>query len=198
MGEVLSKAGHRLPHLVEHVGVNVAAWKTGKVLGSMVSSYLESRYGIPTEISKVASESVIQGLAATALSAKDLGSAAKIANSLLTETAAAFIGKSAHQQAENALSSTEMREILKGALPVLSGKVAGTTISLGGQRLPSLAALAEKVIQRSGEDLGRIIKGINPASLPFSEEETSLKMISEVLGDIGLLTLVKVSHSLKK
>jgi hypothetical protein len=195
VGKALESLGRKAPHVAEHVGINIAAWKTGKVLGSMVSSYLESKYGIPTEVSKVAAESVVQGLTATALSAKELKSVSRVANSLLSETAAAFLGKSAHQQAENALASAEMKEILKEALPILSGKVAGTSISLGGQKIPALAA---KVLQRSGEDIGKLLRFINPASPSFSEEKLPLESLSEALGDIGLLTLLKVSDTLER
>lgn len=189
VGVALESLGHQLPHIGEHVGINVAAWKTGKVLGSMVSSYLETNYGIPSEASKMVAESIIQGLAATALSAKELKSSSQLANKLLSETAAAFLGKSAHQQMESALSSTQIREILKESLPILSGKVAGTSISLGGQKVPLLAA---KIIQRSGEDIGRLIRTFSSPSPSFSEEHLFLARLSETLGDIGLLALVKV------
>jgi hypothetical protein len=90
---------------------------------------------------------------------------------------------------ESALSSAQIRDILKESLPILSGKVAGTSISLGGQKVPLLAA---KIIQRSGEDIGRLIRTFSSPSPSFSEEHLFLARLSETLGDIGLLALVKV------
>ena len=48
IGDEISEKG---VGVVDHIGKNVAAWKTGKVLGNLVSSYLESRYGVPSEAS---------------------------------------------------------------------------------------------------------------------------------------------------
>jgi hypothetical protein len=195
VGEGLSKVKENLPHISSHLGINVAAWKTGKVLGPMVASHLESQYGIPREVSQMASEAVIQGVMATVLSSGEIKNLGQAASTLLTETAAAMVGKSAHRQAENALSSVEVREMLKQALPILSGKVAGATVSAGGNKISDLGGLAAKTLKRAGDNMAMLFKSAETSIPQFSEESLPLKSLSETLGDIGLLALVKASFS---
>ena len=195
VGEGLSKVKESLPHISSHLGINVAAWKTGKVLGPMVAAHLESQYGIPKEISQMASEAVIQGVMATVLSSREIKSVGQAASTLLTETAAAMVGKSAHRQAENALSSVEVREMLKQALPVLSGKMAGATVSVGGHKISDLGGLAAKALKGAGDNMTRLFKSAETSIPQFAEETLPLEALSETLGDIGLLALVKVSFS---
>lgn len=189
----LSKVKEELPHLVGHVSTGVVAWKTGKVIGPMVSSYLESQYGIPKEVTQLASESVIQGLTATALSSKGFKGLKDLATSLISETAAAILGKTAHMEAEDALSSTELRGIVKESIPIISGKITGVSVSLGGKKLPEAAGLAAKLAQDSRENVLRLFQSVRASSQSFSEDTLDLKGISEFLGDmavISLLTLV--------
>jgi hypothetical protein len=191
----LSKVKEELPHLLGHVATGVVAWKTGKVLGTMVSSYLESQYGIPKEASKLASESVIQGLTATALSSKEIKGIKSLATTLLSETAAAVLGKTAHMEAEDALASTELREIIKETIPILSGKITGVSVSMGGKKLPEAAGLASKLVQNSRDNVLRLFQSIRTSSPSFSEETLDLKGISEFLGDMAVLSLLTLVYS---
>jgi hypothetical protein len=182
IGDEISEKG---TDVADHIGKNVAAWKTGKVLGNLVSSYLESRYGIPRDASVKLAETAIQGLAATGLDIKHIKNADEFSKKLFTELAAAFIGKSSHTGAELMLSAKEVSTIVETALPVLAGKISGIGTSMLASRLPTPRELLTMVQERSKDDMGKVQAFLRPYT-SFAEMDD----IAEVLGDVTLMVLV--------
>lgn len=175
-------------HGAEHLAQGVAAWKTGKVLGGMISSALESQYGIPQEVSKKVSESVVQALAATALDRKHLHDFDDFVKKVSVEFAAAIIGKSAHEGAENFLSSASVQSSLEHALPILSGKVAGISTAVAGGKVPSPAKFGKLLLERSRQDTMRLLQSLGSVKLAnFSEDLPS----EEYMGDFALMLLLQ-------
>lgn len=179
-------------HFADHLGKNVAAWKIGKTLGGLVSSYLESRYGIPREISGKISETVIQGLAATGLDIKNLKNADEVAKKLFTEMAAAFVGKTSHTGVETIVSAKEMSATLESALPILAGKISGIGTSMISNKLPTPREALNIIVSRSREDVnkvrGLLVKSTQENFSEFSEEEK----MAEFLGDFALIVLLSL------
>lgn len=179
--------------VADHIGKNVAAWKTGKVLGGLVSSYLESRYGIPRDLSIKLSETAIQGLAATGLDAKHLRNADEFSKKLFAELAAAFIGKTSHAGAELFISAKEVSTIVETALPVLAGKISGIGTSMLANKLPTPKEILSIVQERSAADTNRLLAFLRPYT-NFAE----IGEVAEVLGDLTILALVGVKGKLDK
>lgn len=171
--------------LADHVGKGAAAWKTGKVLGTAISSYLESRYGIPRETSIKLAETAVQGIMATALDFKHLGNGGDLARKLTTELAAAFIGKTSHAGMEGFLSTKEIESTLNTALPVLAGKVSGLGTAIAASKVPSPAKLARLIVERSESDILKLKQLIKPNELKFEESTFPI----DTLGDITLIAL---------
>lgn len=179
--------------VADHIGKNVAAWKTGKVLGGLVSTYLESRYGIPRELSVKLSETAIQGLAATGLDFKHLRNTDEFSKKLFTELAAAFIGKTSHAGAEVFISAKEVSTIVESALPILAGKISGIGTSVVANKLPSPGELLSIIQERSQADLAKLQSFLKPFT-NFSE----IDEVSQVLGDITLIALLGVKSRISK
>lgn len=182
-------------HLADHLGKNVVAWKAGKVLGGLVSSYLEGQYGIPREISAKLAETAIQGLANTGLDIKNVRNKEELVKKLVTEMAAAFIGKSAHSGAETFISAKEMSASLETALPILAGKFSGLGTALLASKAPSIREITTLIADRSDKDIGKIRQFLtNPLSRNFSEPGEG---VEEIVGDIVLLSLMVVMGKMK-
>lgn len=171
--------------LADHVGKGAAAWKTGKVLGTAISSYLENRYGIPRETSIKLAETAVQGIMATALDFKHLGNSRDLARKLTTEIAAAFIGKTSHAGMESFLSAKEIESALNTALPILAGKVSGIGTAIAASKVPSPAKLARLIVERSESDILKLKQLIKPNELKFEESTFPI----DTLGDITLIAL---------
>lgn len=175
-------------HTAEHLAQSVAAWKTGKVLGNVISGALESKYGIPREASAKVAESVVQALAATALSAKHLSSADEALKKVAVEFSAAFIGKTAHQGTENFLSSRSVQASLEHALPILAGKFAGIGTAFAGGKVPSAAQVGKMILDRSQADSARLFNLLQGAKFAnFSESLPS----QDFLADVSVLLLLR-------
>lgn len=182
-------------HLADHLGKNIVAWKTGKVLGGLISGYLESRYNIPREISIKLAETAVQGLANTGLDIKNVSTKGELAKKLVTEIAAAFVGKSAHSGAETFVSAKEMSASLEAALPVLAGKFSGLSTSLLANKLPTMKEVVSMVSERSERDINTVRQFLKKsATTNFSEVGRKLE---EVIGDITLLTLLPLMGKIK-
>lgn len=179
--------------VADHIGKGMAAWKTGKVLGGLVSSYLESRYGIPRDLSIKLSETAIQGLTATGLDIKHLRNADEFSKKLFAELAAAFIGKTSHAGAEVFLSAKEVSTVVETALPVLAGKVSGIGTAMLANRLPTPKELLTIVQERSVVDIGKVQSFLRPY-VSFTEMED----VAEVLGDFTILALLGVKGKLDR
>lgn len=178
-------------HVADHIGKNVAAWKTGKVLGGLISGYLESRYNIPREISIKLAETAVQGLAATGLDIKNLKSNDALLKKLFAETAAAFVGKTSHTGVETIVSAKEMSATLESILPMLAGKVSGLGTALLSNKLPTPKETLEIISSRSKEDIDKIRNFLeNQKVLNFSDS-SNIK-IEEIIGDITLMVLVSL------
>lgn len=173
--------------IADHIGKGVAAWKTGKVLGGLVSSYLESRYGIPRELSSKLSETAIQGLTATGLDFKHLKNPDEFSKKLFAELAAAFIGKTSHAGAELFISAREVSTIVETALPVLAGKVSGISTAMAASKLPTPGELLSMVQERSQSDIQKVQSFLRPYT-NFAEVDD----IAEILGDLTLIVLLGV------
>lgn len=173
-------------HVAEHVGKGVVAWKTGKVLGTAVSSALESHYGIPREASQKIAETVIQAAMMTALEAKHLKSADQWAKKIVVEAAAAFLGKTAHGAAEHAMSAVEARKIIEQAAPILAGKVTGIGTAVAGGKLPGPGALVKGIISRSVNDTKMLMDMFAHRSPAFAEMDGA----GEILAELGLVALI--------
>lgn len=171
--------------LADHIGKGAAAWKTGKVLGNAISSYLESRYGIPREVSIKLAETAVQGAMATALDFKHLKSGSEFAKKLTAEIAAAFIGKSSHSGMEGFLEAKEIESTLNTVLPVLAGKLSGIGTAVAASKIPGPSSMLKKAIERSKEDIEKIKQVIKPGQLGFSE----LGPPMDILGDLTLIAL---------
>ena len=171
----------------DHIGKGVAAWKTGKVLGGVVSSYLESRYGIPRDLSIKLSETAIQGLTATGLDMKHLHNADEFSKKLFAELAAAFIGKTSHAGTEAFISAKEVSTVVETALPVLAGKISGLSTAIAASRLPTPGELLSMVQDRSRSDIGKVQSFLRPYT-NFAEIDD----IGEILGDLTLVVLLGI------
>lgn len=175
-------------HSAEHLAQAMAAWKTGKVLGSVISGALESRYGVPREVSSKVAESAVQALTATALSAKQLRDADDVLKKVVLEFSAAFVGKAAHEGAENFLASANVQASLERALPILAGKFAGLGTAFAGGKVPSATAMAKMVMERSRADTGKLVGLIRGAKFAnFSESVPS----EEFMADLSMLLLLR-------
>lgn len=176
-------------HTAGHLAQSVVAWKTGKVLGQMVSSALESHYGIPREASEKLSESLIQALAGTVLERKHIHDVDDFFKKLAVEFSAAFIGKTAHQGAESALTSAGIESSIERALPILAGKFAGISTAIAGGKVPSPVQTGRLLLERSRNDTAKLLRSLRSAPVAnFSEDLPS----GEYLADLALL-LVLVS-----
>jgi hypothetical protein len=176
-------------HIADHIGKNVAAWKTGKILGGLISGYLESQYNIPREISIKLAETAVQGLAATGLDIKNMRNNDELLRKLFTETAAAFIGKTSHTGVETIVSAKEMGATLENALPILAGKISGIGTALLSNKLPTPKEALGILSNRSKEDIGKIRTFLeNQKVLNFSSH--SDKKLEEIMGDLILIIAV--------
>lgn len=189
--ESVSESGS---HLADHLGKNMAAWKTGKALGSAISSYLESRFGIPREISLKLSETAVQGLAAAALDAKNLKTPAEVAKKLLTEMTAALVGKTSHTGAEEFITAREVEGTLSVALPMLAGKFSGLGTALALNKVPSPQKLYNTVVERSGNDINKVKNWMDTSQIKFAEASTP----ADLLGDLVLLALYTSAGKIKR
>lgn len=175
--------------IAEHGAKGVLAWKTGKILAPAVTGYLESHYGIPREMSSRMTETVIQAAMATALEAKHLRSADTFLKKLLTETAAAYLGKAAHGGIEHALSSQELRPVIQQAAPILAGKVTGIATAFAGGKIPSPGEMAKIFADRAREDTQKLIGMVRPQTVGFAEEEDSTE-IAKLLADVAVASII--------
>lgn len=185
----LTKNSEKLLSVGEHVGASVTSWKVGKVVGPLVSKYLEIHYGLASESTEKLSETIIQAAIATGLHSRHLRSGEDFVRDLLTEASAAFLGKSAHTGVDSFLSTQESREIVKQALPLLAGKFTGIGAALVGSKLPNMAQVSQIVSSRYKSDLSKIQRLFGVTSDSFSE---GLKQdrIADLLGDLSILALL--------
>lgn len=179
---------HHGVHIAEHGAKGVVAWKAGKVLAPAVSGFLESHYGIPREASAKMAETVIQAVTATALEAKNIKNADTFLRKLIAETAAAYLGKTAHGGVETALDTIEAAKYVQIAAPVLAGKVTGITTATLGGKMPTPGEIVRGVIKRSREDTNKLLDMVRPKQVAYAEED--LDGIVELLADIAVAALV--------
>jgi hypothetical protein len=172
-------------HVAEHVGKGVVAWKTGKVLGTAISSALESHYGIPREASQKIAETIIQAATMTALEANHLKTADQWAKKLVVEAAAAFLGKTAHSGVEHIMDSMEAKQILQIAVPTLAGKVTGIGTAVAGGKLPGPGAMVKAIVERSTNDTKMLMDMFARRTPAFAEMEGA----GEVLADLAMVAL---------
>jgi hypothetical protein len=202
VGNLLGKAKRFVEkeggHLADHLGKNVAAWKVGKTLGGLVSSYLESRYGIPREMSGKISETVIQGLAATGLDIKNLRNVDEVAKKLFTEMAAAFVGKTSHTGVETIVSAKELSATLESALPILAGKITGIGTSMLSNKLPTPREALNIITSRSKEDIEKIKNLLTRSTQENFSEFSSEEKMAEFLGDFSLIVLLSLKGKIVK
>lgn len=173
-------------HVAEHVGKGVIAWKTGKVLGTAISSALETQYGIPREVSQTIAETVIQAAMMTALEAKHLKTADQWAKKVVVEAAAAFLGKTAHGAAEHAMSTAEARKIIEQAAPILAGKVTGIGTATVGGKLPGPGTMVKSIVERSAKDTKMLMDLFAHRTPAFAEMEKA----GDVLADLAMVALI--------
>ena len=173
-------------HVAEHVGKGVVAWKTGKVLGTAISSALESQYGIPREASQKIAETIIQAATMTALEANHLKTVDQWAKKLVVEAAAAFLGKTAHGAAEHAMSAAEAKKIIEQAAPILAGKVTGIGTAVIGGKLPPPGEMVKAIIDRSARDTKMLMDMFARRAPSFAEMDGA----GEVLADLAMVALI--------
>ena len=181
--KVIERAGH----VAEHVGKGVAAWKVGKVLGSATAGYLESHFGIPREQSQLLAETIIQAATMTALEAKHLKTVDEWAKKLITEGAAAFLGKTAHGGVEHIVEAHEARQIIQQAAPLLAGKFTGIGTAMAGGKLPGPGALARMVAERSAHDTKLLMDFFMHRTPAYAEETGAARVMAE-LAIMSLMT----------
>jgi len=177
-------------HIAEHGAKGVVAWKAGKILAPAVSGFLESHYGIPREASAKIAETVIQAVTATALEAKHLQNADVFVKKLITETAAAYLGKTAHGGLETALDAAEAAKYVQLAAPVLAGKVTGISTAVVGGKLPTPGKIVQGILERSREDTNKLLALVKPREMAFAEE--NLDGVAELLADIAVAALLSM------
>lgn len=150
----------------------------------MVSAGLESHYGIPREASEKLSESLVQALVGTALDRKHIRDVDDFFKKLAVEFSAAFIGKTAHQGAESALTSAGIESSIERALPLLAGKFAGISTAVARGKIPSPAQTGKLIIERSRDDTIKLLRSLRTAPVAnFSESLPS----ESYLADLSLL-----------
>ena len=189
VSDSLTRNSEKLLHLGEHVGANVTSWKVGKVIGPLVSKYLETRYGIPTETTEKLSETIVQAVVATGLHSRHLKSGEDFVRDLLTEASAAFLGKSAHTGVESFLTHQESREIVQQALPLLAGKFTGIGAAFAGSKLPKVAQISGAISRKYNSDLLKLQRLFRSSEASFSEQ-TSQATSAKLLGDLSLLSVL--------
>jgi len=175
-------------HVGEHVAHGMVAWKAGKVIAPAISGYLESHYGIPRESSTKLAETVVQAATATALNMKHIKGADQFLKNLLTEAAAAYLGKAAHGGMEHLVEANQARQLIQTAAPVLAGKITGIATAFAGGKIPAPGEMAKIIADRSREDTMKLISMIRPQSLGFAEED--LTEISKLLADVAVASLI--------
>lgn len=143
-------------HTGVHLAEAVAAWKVGKIVGQIAGNYMASHYGMDPEMANKLAETFVQGTVATALAFKELKDPQSLTKRLLTEYAAAFVGKTAHAGAEHALSSKEVAEYLKTVAPIAAGKISGISTAIAGSKVPSAGQLSEMIVSRSKADIAKV------------------------------------------
>jgi hypothetical protein len=121
LGRFASKAGH----VAEHLGENVAAWKTGKVVGGIIANFAE-QHGVPRELGQLLSETAVQAATATALYARHGGKTpGDLAKKFVAEASAAFVGKVAHGGADHAIAALGGGEHAAAIGALFAGKGSG-------------------------------------------------------------------------
>lgn len=188
LGKVRNFLKNKGAHIAEHAATGVVAWKTGKVLAPVVSGFLESQYGIPREASTRMAETVIQAATATALNARHMKDANTFIKNLLTETAAAYLGKTAHSGVESIMDSQQARQIIQQAAPVLAGKVTGIATAFAGGKIPPPAEIGRAIIDRSQQDIQKLMGLVRPQAVGFAEPDYT--EVSKVLADIAVAGLI--------
>lgn len=180
------------PHIAAHVAEGMAAWKAGKVVGAIAGQYMESAFGIDRELATKLSETFVQGTVATAiaLGKKEIRDPQSAVRKALTEYSAAFLGKTAHGAAENALSSREMAELVKSAGPVLAGKFTGIGTAIAGSKLPSAAQVADMIAKRSAEDTAKLMAFFRSPAVNFAEGTEVDREAVEALVDVFMTAAI--------
>ena len=173
-------------HVAEHVGEGVVAWKIGKVGGAAVAGYLESQYNIPREASQKLAETIIQAGTMTALEAKHLKTADQFAKKIVTEAAAAFLGKTAHGGVEHIMEAYEAKQVLQTAAPILAGKVTGIGTAIAGGKVPAPGEMAKMVAHRAVDDTKKLMEFFGKKQLAFAEANGP----EQLLGDLAIAALM--------
>lgn len=181
-------------HVADHVGKGMTAWKTGKVVGTAISSYLENRYGLPRETSLKLAEVAVQGITATALDIKAIKNTDQFAKKLVSELVAAFVGKTSHAGVESFLASKEVETTLNTVLPILAGKISGIGATITASKLPNPRSLFNQLVSRSNEDISKIRNLIQPTGINFQEPAFPVS----VMGDLTLVALYIVDSLERK
>lgn len=179
-----------LPHAAEHLAQATIAWKTGKVIGPMISSALETQYGIPQETSRVIAESVVQAAAAVTLGARDIKTMEDLIRKSVVEFSAAFVGKVSHSAAESAIASMGVRQSIEQAVPILAGKISGISVATVGSKLPSISQVSSYISRRYKQDTALLANALNLGKLQFSEEDENLQQVAEFLSLLSVVSLV--------
>lgn len=129
----LRKIGKEAKHVAEHLGENVAAWGVGKVVGGAIAQ-VGVKHGLDPEFSKQISETAVQALTATLIHArkKENRNAKELSTYFMAQTAAAYLGKSAHKNIDESLlgADAHVRQIAAMA----AGKGTGIGIASGAKR----------------------------------------------------------------
>ncbi|MGA7936877.1 MAG: DUF935 family protein [Kovacikia sp.] len=154
-----------------HVAENVAAWKTGKVLGGVVAA-AAAAHGVNHEAAKLLSESAIQATAATLLHFRGEhgknATAREIAAHFIAESAGALMGKVSHGEAEGVAAALGGDEHVKA----ISGLIAGKTAGIGSNFAAIKSGVADRVagkLTTHGTTLKSLIQKVSGDSSDHSD-----------------------------
>lgn len=177
-------------HTAAHLGQAVVAWKAGKVVGQVAGSYFASQYGMDQEMASKMAETFVQGTVATALAMKEIKDPKSLTRKLLTEYAAAFIGKTAHGAAEHALSSKEVATYLKTIAPVAAGKISGIGTAVAGAKVPSVSDLAGMIVSKSKADIATVMAFMSGQEAQIANFEELNEEAVKIMADLFVIASV--------
>lgn len=148
-----------LLHEGEHLARNVSSWYVGKALSPPLIA-LATSHGMDPDTAKLAAETALQAVAATAMSMRQAKnrSPEKVAGTLFTEAAAALVGKMTHSGTENLATQLAANERAVQISALLAGKFSGITTAIASEKTGAEGRAGKFVADRV-KTIGDTFKG---------------------------------------
>lgn len=165
-GHRWKRVGHEVVHQADHVGQMTTAWAIGKHVGGAIAQ-VATAHGADPLAAQIMSETVVQAGAATALFAASgarfsSGEASPtpmdLAAYFVQQSAAAFVGKMAHHEADHLLQAYNASELVHQTGAIAAGKGAGVGTAVAASKTGLDRRLIEAVVSKAGHDLNLLRK----------------------------------------